>query len=62
MKKLLLAVSLLGLLVACKTNKETVQEQPATDSLWEAPKPGVDDQQKYDSLKHELNKRRKNKE
>jgi uncharacterized lipoprotein len=62
MKKLLLAVSVLSFITSCKTKKETAQPEKNADSVWEAPKPGVDNPQQYDSLKKELNKRRKNKE
>jgi hypothetical protein len=62
MKKLLLAVSTL-LLFSCKSNKDTVKDEhsrdTAGDSLFVAPMPGSDDPQKYDSLKRELDKRRK---
>lgn len=62
MRKLLLAVSILVLIAGCKTKQETAQPEPASDSLWQAPQPGVDDRGKYDSLKQELDKRRKNKQ
>jgi uncharacterized lipoprotein len=62
MKKLLLAVSILAVITSCKTKKETSQPAKTADSVWEAPKPAVDNPQQYDSLKNELNKRRKTKE
>lgn len=63
MKKLLLATLSLPLfLAACKSNKNATKEEAATDSIWEAPMPANENPVKVDSLKHELNKRRKNKQ
>lgn len=62
MKKLLLAGSILliTLLAACKTKKQNTAET-FEDSIWVAPMPGNENPAKYDSLKHELEKRRRNK-
>jgi len=60
MKKLLLAVSIV-LAFACKTSKSITEKEKNTDSIKEMPKPGVENQQQYDSLKNELDKRRKEK-
>ncbi len=64
MKKLLLATLSLSLFfAACKSNKNATKDEAAPcDSIWEAPMPANENPDKVDSLKHELNKRRKNKQ
>lgn len=63
MKKLLLAILSLPLfLSACKSNKDATNEAISSDSIWEAPMPANENPAKVDSLKQELNKRRKNKQ
>lgn len=64
MKKLLLAtLSLTLIIAACKINKNATKEEAVpTDSIWVAPMPANDDPAKVDSIKQELNKRRKNKQ
>lgn len=63
MRKLLWAIaSIIFIVSACKTKKAKECEQVAdTASIWQAPTPASDNPQKYDSLKHELNKRRQKK-
>lgn len=65
MRKLLWAIaSVIFIVSACKTKKAKAKgcEQVAdTASIWQAPAPASDNPQKYDSLKHELNKRRQKK-
>lgn len=63
MRKLLLAsISTLLLVVSCKTQNTKTGNEPCEDSIWEAPTPASNNLDKYDSLKHELNKRRQQKQ
>lgn len=63
MRKLLwISSSILFLVTACKTKKIQADDTKQTDTVvTEMPLPASENPSKYDSLKHELNKRRQEK-